>query len=902
VVAVGSLVSLVMSDIVDSTRRWAADESAMAADLEVHDRLIRDVVEDAGGSVFKHTGDGMIAVFDDPVAAVGAAAEVQRAIGATQWRHPDGVRVRAAVHSGVVYPRDGDLFGTAVNKVARLLGTCPPGAVLVSGATAGLLTERAPEGLTVRRVGSASLKGFAMPDEVYAVSGKAVVEVDDLAVAGPSAERGAAVPAIDEELVGRSDELAAIWDAIGRARLVTLVGVGGMGKTRLALEVAAGAVDAFAGGVWWIDLANATSDEAVLPVAMVAVGARETPGRTPMQALGDRFTGVTGLIVVDNCEHVLDAARAMTEALRVAAPDVRIVATSREGLGLRGEQIVPIGSLPPDHGFELFCERALAVRPDLDMAASRDVIARLCARLDGIPLAIELAAARCRSMTPTEIDGLLDDRFRLLRGGRAGAERHRTLQAAVAWSYSLLDGDERTVFDQMAVFAGGTLIEGLAAVTGLDRFDLLDTVDRLISRSMVVATTTPFGTRYHQLETLRQYAEDRLVEAGTFEAVRDRHLDWVVAFATGLPRRGTIDEIRTAFQRFAAEVDNLRVAVAHALVSARHGAAQRIVAGVQHFAYHQPVWEVLDWVRPVTIEGEWTDDAAVCAAIGAFTDYRRGRETADVSTLGGVPERFLVTNARVVSLQALFLRTPGGSTGLQELIDRFEPVDDYGMLIADRSRVFLSYRRQFVDELGGEEIDELTALCAATVDRARRLGEPVELVTTLFLAGYALMACRPDLAVPLARESVSVAGAIGADYLTDYTHTALAVTLVRSSPADVRDADRLTELRQLLADALARKHFHDAGVLAVALIPTLAVADPDVATLVGLAFSRHTGVALNRDLERAGVPLVDDMATSAERLANVTLVDALEAAVAVLDRMIATITDTESVSVSDRFS
>ena len=461
------------------------------------------------------------------------------------------------------------------------------------------------------------------------------------------------------------------------------------------------------------------------------------------------------------------------------------------------------------------------------------------------------------------------------------------VRAAVEWSYSLLDEEERQVFDAFAVFAGGTLIEGLAQVTGLDEFDAIDVVDRLVARSMVVATETPLGMRYSQLETLRQFAEDRLVDTGTFDDVRNQHLAWVVTFATGLPARGSVEEVRSAFKRFVAEVDNLRIAVAHALVGGKHSTAQHIVAAVQPFAYNQPVWEVLDWVRPVTIDNEWTDDAAECAAVGAYVDYRRGRETADTPTLGGVPERFLVTNPRIANFQALFLRTPGGWQGIRALLSRFEPVDEYRFLVAARGQIFLAYMRQFVEELEADEIDALVALCESAAERARRIGAPIELVSTLFLAGYALMVYRPDLAVPFARESASVAAAIGADYLTEYANTAVAVTLIRSAGGNVSDVHTLAELRGVLAETISQKHFHDAGVLAIALIPTLAVADPEVAALVGLTFSRHSSIDMSRDFARAGLPVPDHTATSNARVANITFADALEAAVAVLDRMIA---------------
>ncbi|MEI6404135.1 MAG: hypothetical protein WCP59_18325, partial [Actinomycetota bacterium] len=519
-----------------------------------------------------------------------------------------------------------------------------------------------------------ALAGFTTPEEVHAVVGMGHGPV---AVVESEVRRESTLPAIHDELVGRADEVAAIWDAVGRAQLVTLVGVGGMGKTRLALEVAAGAVAAYDGSVWWIDLANATSNDATVAVAMAAVGAREVAGRSPLQALCDRFAGVTGLVVVDNCEHVLSAARSMVDALRTARPSVRIVCTSREALGLRGEQVVPVGSLPLGDSVELFVERAGAVRPDLDVVADREVIERICARLDGIPLAVELAAARCRSMTPADIDERLTDRFRLLRGGRDGAERHRTLQAAVAWSYSLLDDDERTVFDQLAVFAGGSLVDGVVAVTGLDEFDVLDVLDRLVARSMVVATRTPLGMRYHQLETLRQFAEDRLVEAGTIIAVRDRHLDWVLVLANSLSMARGLEAEAAAFARFAVEVDNLRVAVAHALDQGRTDTAHAVVVLVGGIALNYPIAEVLDWLRPFPAGHEWNGLSAACAALGRMADSLRGTVFARAETVDDVPDWYHHAPELAKNLFVMTHSTSGGDWRIAlGLLDRMNPAND----------------------------------------------------------------------------------------------------------------------------------------------------------------------------------------------------------------------------------
>ncbi|MFM8496878.1 MAG: ATP-binding protein, partial [Planctomycetia bacterium] len=639
-----SLVTLVMSDIVGSTRRWAADEVAMAADLEQHDRILGEAVGEAGGTLVKHTCDGMLAVFDDPVSAAGAAVAIQHRVGAASWRHADGLRVRVAVHAGVVFRRDGDVFGTAVNRVARVLEGCPAGAVLLSGAASSLLAERAPAGLSVRPVGEVALAGFSAPEPIHTLTGPGLAEVQAVEVRPRSQRRGGELPPIHDDLVGRAELLGALWEALGRSRLVSLVGVGGMGKTRLALEVAAGAAESLPDGAWWIDLSVATSAQAVLPVALAAVGAREMPGRTALQALVDRLSGVKALVVLDNCEHVMGAVTPVVEALRAGAPELTLLCTSREALGLRGEKVLPLGSLGAAEGQRLFLERALAVRPDLDVQAQQAAVQAICARLDGIPLALELAAARCRSMSPGEIAQRLDDRFKLLRGGRTGAERHRTLHAAVSWSHALLQPEERAVFEQMAVFAGGALIDALAALSGLDEFDALDIVDRLIARSMVVAVATPLGTRYQQLETLRQFAEDRLVEAGAVEEVRARHLAWALALAQQLQAARGLQAEAQAFRRFAAELENLRVAVAHARANGQHHVSHQIVAAVGQMALGLPAHEVRHWVRPLQLEGGWTQEAAVCDLRAITMDWHQGEKVKPLRAVGDLPPWFEVAS------------------------------------------------------------------------------------------------------------------------------------------------------------------------------------------------------------------------------------------------------------------
>ncbi|MEI6404097.1 MAG: hypothetical protein WCP59_18130, partial [Actinomycetota bacterium] len=578
-----------------------------------------------------------------------------------------------------------------------------------------------------------------------------------------------------------------------RTRLVTLVGVGGMGKTRLALELAAGGVAALDGAVGRIDLANATSADAVVPVAMAATGARETPGRTALQSICDRLSGVDGIVVVDNCEHVLRAARDLVGAIRSAATGVRVVCTSREALGLRGEQIVAIGSLPVDDGTTLFGERARAVRPDLDLDANRAVIERICIRLDGIPLAIELAAARCRSMTPAEIDTRLDDRFRLLRGGRDGAERHRTLHAAVAWSYSLLDHDERTVFDQLAVFAGGTLIDGIAAVGELDEFDALDIVDRLVARSMVVATATPLGTRYHQLETLRQYAEDRLVEAGAIGGARDRHLAWMQHLVAELNRACGLEAEAAALARFAAEVDNLRVAVAHAIGTGRHAVAHEVVAHAAGFVVWLPAHDVVEWVQPIQLEGGWTVAAAICEATRLTCRTIRLHERSVLASTSDLPEWYHLWPVEgALALVWAHVQSGGAVDVALAVLDRCVPTTESQRLRLDARRLLVTHIGNLTAPMTPEEIDEVTSMATSVVSRARSEGRVVRRVGLLTEAAIGLALHHPEEALEIAAEAVELARRLGASGLVDGAMIAFNLPLTADrgevSGASLRDA------------------------------------------------------------------------------------------------------------------
>ena len=407
------------------------------------------------------------------------------------------------------------------------------------------------------------------------------------------------LPASVDSFVAREAELSEIAGSLRDTPLVTLVGVGGTGKTRLAVESARRLAPKFPDDAWLVELAPVTHAEAVPHVVADLIGAVQQPGKTITQSVVDSLRHRSMLLVLDNCEHVLDAAAELAEAITTRCDGVRILATSRENLAIRGEQVFRLESLSDEHGAVLFRDRAKAAgaRGDLDM----DTLARLSRRLDGMPLAIELAAARCASMSPEEIEQRFDDRFRLLRGSRRGRlERHQTLRNTVAWSYDLLEPLERQVFDRLSVFAGGFTLEAAEAVAGGDDLDLIDVKDAvtsLVDRSMVLASDTGDGTRFRLLETLRQYGEEQLVAAGDVARTQERHVRFFTEFMSRAWSGLWSAEDPPWIRAIGREYENLRVAVYAAIDAGDREAVAAILKPLIWWAWHALRYEVGDWAK-----------------------------------------------------------------------------------------------------------------------------------------------------------------------------------------------------------------------------------------------------------------------------------------------------------------
>jgi Adenylate and Guanylate cyclase catalytic domain/NB-ARC domain len=433
------VVTFLFTDVEGSTRRWEADADGMRAALAAHDKALRTAIEAYDGFLFSHTGDGFVAAFASPMSAVNAAIDAQRELQ---------LPVRMGLATGEAELRDGDYFGTVLNRAARVMAAGHGGQILLAESTAGLVS-----GVDLLDLGPRRLRDVPTPVGVFQVRAAGLrTDFPPLRALGTSP--GNLRPQATS-FIGRESEVAEVRSALHQHRLVTLTGVGGVGKTRLALEVAAGLTDEFPDGVWFFELA-AVADPAAVPDAVAAVlGITQQPGKTVSESVASALEGRSRLLVFDNCEHVVDSVADLVEAILAASATVTILATSREGVGVSEEQLWRVPSLDVNSGTEsaavnLFLDRAQSVVSDFSLAqpGEADAVVEICRRLDGIPLAIELAASRMASMTASEVRDRLDQRFRLLVGSRRGLARHQTLRHAVAWSYDHLDDAEKPLLER----------------------------------------------------------------------------------------------------------------------------------------------------------------------------------------------------------------------------------------------------------------------------------------------------------------------------------------------------------------------------------------------------------------------------------------------------------------------
>ncbi|MFN2134497.1 MAG: ATP-binding protein [Candidatus Promineifilaceae bacterium] len=571
-------ITFLFTDIEGSTQLWERHGEAMRPALARHDALLRETVEVHNGHVVKTTGDGLLAVFSSVNDALRAALAAQHALKDEPWPSiaPDSVRVRMGLHRGEAQLRDGDYYGTAVNQAARIMDLAHGRQIVLSGSVADLAAAALSPDLSLRDLGRHPLRGLR--EDVHILQ----LNAPGLPHNFPPLRSGATLtgnlPAHTSSFVGRGREMAELRAMLPETRLLTLTGPGGTGKSRLSLQIAADVQHAYEHGAWLVELAPVADPDRVMDTVATTFDLHGQSLEQTQNMLFDYLQEKELLLILDNCEHLISATAQLAADLIAACPELTILASSREGLGVYGETTyhLPTLSLPEDNvrGAEdvgqseaalLFVERARAVLPHFALTdANAPAVAQVVRRLDGIPLAIELAAARLNVFNVEQIAGRLDDRFRLLTGGsRTALPRQQTLRALIDWSYDLLDEEERTLFRYLSVFVGGWTFDAAEYVA--DPLDVLTILPQLVSKSLVLREAAPDDSgveqepRYYYLETIRQYARDRLVEAGEVQEARDRHFAFLEQLAHSGNFGASLGTTRTA--RIIFEHDNLRAAM-----------------------------------------------------------------------------------------------------------------------------------------------------------------------------------------------------------------------------------------------------------------------------------------------------------------------------------------------------
>jgi predicted ATPase/class 3 adenylate cyclase len=593
-------VTFLFTDIEGSTALWEQDGARMSQALAAHDVLARSAVESHHGAVVKMTGDGVHAVFDDALHALAATLDMQRALTDPAATCGIALRVRCGLHAGVVERRDNDYFGSTVNRAARIMSAAHGGQVLLSQAMVDWVREILPAAVSLRDLGNVRLKDLATPEHVYQVVHPQLRQEFPALRSLEATPNN--LPQQATSFIGRDKELEELKRLLARTRLLTLTGSGGCGKTRLSLQVAADSLEQFPDGAWFVELAP-LSDPGLVPQTVATVlGLMEEPGKPISQTLTEHLKDKRLLLLLDNCEHLLDVCAKLADALVRQCPSVQILASSREAFGIGGEQTyrVPSLSLPDPkqahtpvsvaqfEAVQLLTERALLARADFQVTnQNASTLASICYRLDGIPLAIELAAARVRFLSIEEINHKLDQRFRLLTGGsRTALPRQQTLRSLIDWSYDLLHDPEKLLLQRLSAFAGGWTLEAaeqVCAGEGAEHQEALDLLTSLADKSLVVVEQNDGHTRYRLLETVRQYARERLLESGDGEAVRERHRDYFLALAEEAEPKLLGAEQAEWLRRVEGEHDNLRSALEWSLAEAGSQEDLRLCGALNRF-------------------------------------------------------------------------------------------------------------------------------------------------------------------------------------------------------------------------------------------------------------------------------------------------------------------------------
>jgi len=889
-------VTFLLTDIEGSTRRWESAPEAMEVALERHNRLVTGVIEGHGGVVVTSRGEGdsFFAVFASAVAAVEAAGACQLRLGSEPWPTEAALRVRMGLHTGEARVRDGDYVDHApINRCARVKAAGHGGQVLVTQATRGLVEGRLGGGFGLKRLGEFRLRDLAEPELIYQLTHPALAA--DFPPIRTLAERTGNLPLAVSSFIGRKRELEQAAAALGQARVVTLTGPGGVGKTRLALQAAAQVVPRFADGVWLCELASVRDpgglDDAVAAVFSVTARA----GQSAREALVEVLRGKQLLLVLDNCEHLLEAAAALAGALQRSCERLVILATSREGLGIEGERLVPVpplgvpgvgadvAAIAQAEAVRLFAERAAAVKPGFAVTAENAVaVAAVVRRLDGIALAVELAAARVPAMTAAELARRLERSFAVLAAGpRGAAERHQTLRATIDWSFQLLSGPEQVLLARLAVFAGGATLEAAEAVCGGESIDpgaVFDLLAGLVARSLVVAEAHGPQTRYRLLETIRQYGEQRLGQAGETGRWRARHAHYYAGLLRQV-RYQAHDPNPEVFwaARLSADQDNLLAAWSWAIGTGNVGTAFQMLAG---FAPAE-VWSTY----PLLLPGEAALELPgatehpgypLAAAVSALFASNRAdmtgaeelcRRAAEASARQPAPDWRV--EETIYAARSNIANTTGAFADGARLAEQAANIARAGGDLADASVGLATAASRYI--VGGDA-PAAVPLAREALTLARRVGAPALIATGLLAVGQAVGGTDPGQARACLRESRELSTALGYHSAIDLivaTGIALlvgdrtaALELGRSAIRGLQwggDRRRMGIVLHRIAGALATTRPDAAAIIEGAAAANVAQA-PIFASQINSALTAALGEEHARELRAHGADMDWDQA------------------------------------------
>jgi predicted ATPase/class 3 adenylate cyclase len=891
-------VTFLLTDIEGSTRLWESVPEAMEVALERHNRLVTGVIEDHGGVVVTSRGEGdsFFAVFAGAVAAVEAAGVCQLRLGTEDWPAGASLRVRMGLHTGQARVRGSDRVDHApINRCARVKAAGHGGQVLVTQATRDLAGGRLGGGFGLMRLGEFRLRDLAGPELIYQLTHA------DLPAEFPPirtvAERSGNLPLPVSSFIGRERELEQTAAALGQARVVTLTGPGGVGKTRLALQAAGQVSPRFADGAWLAELAPvrdpAGADDAVAAVFSLTARA----GQSTLEALVEFLRAKELLLVLDNCEHLLERAAALAGALARSCERLVILATSREGLAIDGERLVlvpPLGvpgagadldAIMEAEAVRLFAERAAAVKPSFQVTAQNAAaVAAVVRRLDGIALAVELAAARVPAVTPAELARRLERSFAVLAGGRRGAaERHQTLRATIDWSFQLLAGPEQVLLARLAVFAGGATLEAAEAVCGGEGIDpdaVFGLLASLVARSLMVAEERGPQTRYRLLETIRQYGEQRLGQAGQAERWRARHAGYYAGLLRQV-RDHAHDPDQEVFWavRLGAEQDNVLAAWSWAIGTSNAGTAFQMLAG---FAPVE-VWNSYPLLLPgeaaLELPGasEHPGYPLALAVSALFASLR-----ADVTGAEELCRRAAEANARrdtpdwrveetICAARHGIALTAGAFTDAGRLAEQAAGIARAGSDLADAS---LHLGLAVSDHILAGDTPAAVPLAREALALARGIGAPALIATGLLAAGLAVAETDPGHARACLRESHQLSTALGYHSATNLVWATGIAFLLGDQAAALElgrraihalqwggDRVRMGTCLNIIAGALTTTR-PEAAAIILGAAETYQVEPPKSAQLISLTVTQTLGEDRARELRAQGTDMDWDQAVA----------------------------------------